>query len=210
MFNIDRRYLLAASIVILVIVFTAGIKYGGFKQPGAAGEIITPAVKTVGNNSTASEALQIYVCGEVEKPGLYKLKAGARVYDALKMAGILPGAALDFAQPARKLQDGETVELLAETQIKDLTMNNKVGMLPASSALTSSSKPSSANGLLNINTASLQELDDRLPGIGPTLAQRIVDYRNSNGGFGSVEDINNVSGIGDKKFADIKDLISVR
>ena len=210
MFNIDRRYLLAASIVILVIVFTAGIKYGGFKQPDAAGEIITPAVKTVGNNSTASEALQIYVCGEVEKPGLYKLKAGARVYDALKMAGILPGAALDFAQPARKLQDGETVELLAETQIKDLTMNNKVGMLPASSALTSSSKPSSANGLLNINTASLQELDDRLPGIGPTLAQRIVDYRNSNGGFGSVEDINNVSGIGDKKFADIKDLISVR
>lgn len=210
MFNIDRRYLLAASIVILVIVFTAGIKYGGIKQPSAAGEIITPAVKTVGNNSTASEALQIYVCGEVEKPGLYKLKAGARVYDALKMAGILPGAALDYAQPARKLQDGETIELLAETQIKDLNMNNKVGMLPASSALTSSSKPSSSNGLLNINTASLQELDDRLPGIGPTLAQRIIDYRNSNGGFGSVEDINNVSGIGDKKFADIKDLISVR
>ncbi|HZK87072.1 MAG TPA: ComEA family DNA-binding protein [Syntrophomonas sp.] len=210
MFNIDRRYLLAASIVILVIVFTAGIKYGGIKQPSAVGEIITPAVKTVGNNPTASEALQIYVCGEVEKPGLYKLKAGARVYDALKMAGILPGAALDFAQPARKLQDGETIELLAETQIKDLNMNNKVGMLPASSALTSSSKPSSSNGLLNINTASVQELDDRLPGIGPTLAQRIIDYRNSNGGFGSVEDINNVSGIGDKKFADIKDLISVR
>jgi len=210
MFNIDRRYLLAASIVILVIVFTAGIKYGGIKQPSAVGEIITPAVKTVGNNPTASEALQIYVCGEVEKPGLYKLKAGARVYDALKMAGILPGAALDYAQPARKLQDGETIELLAETQIKDLNMNNKVGMLPASSALTSSSKPSSSNGLLNINTASVQELDDRLPGIGPTLAQRIIDYRNSNGGFGSVEDINNVSGIGDKKFADIKDLISVR
>jgi len=210
MFNIDRRYLLAALLLILVIAFTAGIKYGEMKRPDAAEETIKPAIATGKQGSASGDALQVYVCGEVEKPGLYKLKTGARVFDALKMAGILPGAALDYAQPARKLQDGETIELPSEEQISDLDKNNGPAPLTASAGITAGAQSSNSTGLLNINTASVQELDERLPGIGPSIAQRIVDYRESNGSFGSVEDINNVSGIGDKKFADIKDLITVR
>jgi competence protein ComEA len=67
---------------------------------------------------------------------------------------------------------------------------------------------SSGTALVNINTADLSQLDS-LPGIGPALAQRIIDYRETNGPFGAVEDIKNVSGIGDKKFDALKDLITV-
>jgi competence protein ComEA len=212
MFNLDRRYLLAALLLVAVIVFSAGAKYGEMKQTDMTKESLVTEADTEKKASVAGDEIQVYVCGEVEKPGLYKLGAGARVYDALKLAGILPGAALDYAQPARPLQDGETLELLSEAEIIEQAIGNNntpsaetVSVLPAAS-----SQPSAAGGLVNINTATVQELDERLPGVGPAIAQRIVDYRESNGGFGKIEDIQNVSGIGDKKYADIKDLISVR
>ena len=212
MFNMDRRYLLAALLLVAVIVFSAGAKYGEMKQADVTGESLVTEADTGKQATVAGDEIQVYVCGEVENPGLYKLAAGARVYDALKLAGILPGAALDYAQPARQLQDGETVELLSEAEILEqaIGINNTPPADIASVLPASSSQPSAAGGLVNINTATAQELDERLPGVGPAIAQRIVDYRESNGGFGRVEDIQNVSGIGDKKYADMKDLISVR
>jgi len=211
MFNIDRRYLLAALLLVAVIVFSAGAKYGEMKQTDVTKESLVTEADTGKQATAAGDEIQVYVCGEVENPGLYKLAAGARVYDALKLAGILPGAALDYAQPARQLQDGETVELLSEAEILEQTIEGNVQSTAATaSALPASGQPSAASGLVNINTATAQELDERLPGVGPAIAQRIIDYRESNGSFGKVEDIQNVSGIGDKKFADIKDLISVR
>ena len=211
MFNIDRRYLLAALLLVAVIVFSAGARYGEMKQTDVTKESLVTEADTGNQATVAGDEIQVYVCGEVENPGLYKLAAGARVYDALKLAGILPGAALDYAQPARKLQDGETVELLSEAEIVEQAVgNNNTPTADTVSVLPASSQPSAASGLVNINTATVQELDELLPGVGPAIAQRIVDYRESNGSFGKIEDIQNVSGIGDKKYADMKDLISVR
>lgn len=210
MLNLDRRYLLAALLLITVIVFFAGTKYGEMKQADIVGEPLTIETGLAEPQTAAGEELQVYVCGEVEKPGLYKLKAGARVYDALKLAGILPGAALDYAQPARKLQDGETIILLSEAEIALQALEQGTQLSSVMPVLPANNQTSAAGGLVNINTATTQELDERLPGVGPAIARRIVDYRESNGGFGKIEDIKNVSGIGDKKYADIKDLISVR
>jgi len=210
MLNLDRRYLLAALLLITVIVFFAGTKYGEMKQADIVGEPLTIETGLAEPQTAAGEELQVYVCGEVEKPGLYKLKAGARVYDALKLAGILPGAALDCAQPARKLQDGETIILLSEAEIALQALEQGTQLSSVMPVLPANNQTSAAGGLVNINTATTQELDERLPGVGPAIARRIVDYRESNGGFGKIEDIKNVSGIGDKKYADIKDLISVR
>ncbi|MBP1761189.1 MAG: competence protein ComEA helix-hairpin-helix region [Firmicutes bacterium] len=211
MFNIDRRYLLAALLLVAVIVFSAGAKYGEMKQTDMTKESLVTEADTEKKATVAGDEIQVYVCGEVEKPGLYKLAAGARVYDALKLAGILPGAALDYAQPARPLQDGETVELLSEAEIVEQAIgNNNTPAADTVSVMPASSQPSATGGLVNINTATVQELDERLPGVGPAIAQRIVDYRESNGSYAKIEDIQNVSGIGDKKYADLKDLISVR
>jgi len=210
--DIERRYLLAGLVAIMLLVFWGGIKYGELKQADPEQELILTAGESGMNFPAEETEIQVYVSGEVEKPGLYKLKTGARVYDALKMAGILSTADLQNAQPARKLQDGETIVLFPPGQNPGIPAVNNPGGHNSSAAAVSSSNYMSigSNGLLNINTASVQELDERLPGIGPALAQRIVDYRNSNGAFTSIEDINDVNGIGDKKFADIKNLITVR
>lgn len=210
MLYIDRRYLLAALSLIAVIIFFAGTKYGEMKKADIVEEPLTVASVLAEPPVAGGEELQVYVCGEVENPGLYKLKSGARVYDALKLAGILPGAAIDYAQPARKLQDGETLVLPSEAEIMLQALEKGPQLTGSIPVLSSDNQTSAVGALVNINTATLQELDDRLPGVGPAIAQRIVDYRESNGNFGRIEDIKNVSGIGDKKYAAIKDLITVR
>lgn len=211
MWDIERRYLLAGVLVVILIAFFAGVKYGDFKQADPQQELILAADESIEKLPAEEIEIQVYVSGEVKKPGLYKLKSGARVNDALQMAGILPTADLQSVQPARKLQDEETITVFPPGQNPGIINVNNPGANNSSAAVSASGYTSAgSNGLLNINTASVQELDERLPGIGPTLAQRIVDYRSSNGAFASIEDINNVSGIGDKKFADIKDLITVR
>lgn len=209
MWDVDRRYLLAGLVVFLIISFFAGTKYGSFRQEESEPQIMLSAA---GNNKTTTEEtseIQVYVDGEVERAGLYKLKNGARVYDALEMAGILPAGDMRTVQPARKLLDGETITLYAEGELPPSGIVNSTGGNPGSAAASVPTRAAPSAGLVNINTATAGELEE-LPGIGPALARRIIDYRNSSGGFAAIEDINNVSGIGDKKFADIKDLITVR
>jgi len=207
--DIDRRYLLAGLVAFLFIAFFAGTKYGNFSREQAGQEIVLSAANTAQTVPEEVTEIQVYVDGEVEKPGLYKLENGARVYEALEMAGILPEGDMQTVQPARKLQDCETVTLYAEGQVPVSAPNHSIGNDKPAAAATAANGSFPSSGLININTASAQELEE-LPGIGPASAQRIIDYRSGNGAFASIEDINNVSGIGDKKFADLKDLITVR
>ena len=102
---------------------------------------------------------------------------------------------------ARVLQDGEPIVIPGpEAEMQSVT--DSAGIVSGSDGMS--------QGLVNINTADVSLLDEKLPGIGPALAQRIVDYRTANGPFARVEDVKNVSGIGDKKFEDLKNLITVR
>ncbi|MBC7341719.1 MAG: ComEA family DNA-binding protein [Clostridia bacterium] len=155
--------------------------------------------------------LAVHVVGAVSKPGVYRLAAGARVEEAVKMAGPLPEADLNRLNLAAPLIDGQQVivpkagESLASNGISPGAPGN-AGSAAGPSPAGAGASP--ASGKVNINTASAQELD-KLPGIGPTLAQRIVDYRSQHGPFRSPEDIKNVSGIGDSRYDQIKDLISV-
>src|SRR5262249_1157610 len=120
---------------------------------------------------------------------LYRLPSGARVADALAAAGgALPGVDLSYVNLARKLSDGELV-LVGTTPPPD------------------QSAPG-AGGKVNLNTATLAQLD-ALPGAGPPLAQRILDYRGQHGDFRSADDLRHVPGIGDAKFAQLKDLVTV-
>jgi competence protein ComEA len=139
--------------------------------------------------------LVVAVQGRVAHPGLYRLAAGARVADALDAAGgALPGVDLSHVNLARRLVDGELL-LVGETPPPD-----QAGGPPVGGAV--------AGGKVNLNTATLAQLDT-LPGVGPALAQRIVDFRTGHGGFRSVDELRKVEGIGEAKFAQLKDLVTV-
>jgi competence protein ComEA len=144
-----------------------------------------------------SAPLVIHVTGAVAEPGVYELPPGARVKDAVAAAGgLLPGAKSGALNLAAPLADGQQIAVpdASAAAAPDEAAEN----LPSEQPL---------GALIDINTATRAELE-ALPGIGPTIAQRIVDYREENGPFAKAADILNVSGIGPATYAQFKDLIT--
>ncbi|MDI6829736.1 MAG: helix-hairpin-helix domain-containing protein [Actinomycetota bacterium] len=145
-----------------------------------------------GGEELSSEAREVvvYVAGEVASPGVVRLREGSRVVDALEQAGgPTPDADLEALNLAQPLQDGQKIQVPRAGE-------------------GAGAPGGGGSGKVNINLAGRQELE-KLPGIGPTLAERIIAYRESKGGFSSVEELKKVSGIGEKKFAEIRDLVEV-
>lgn len=133
--------------------------------------------------------------GKVRRPGIVRVAKGSRVIDALEAAGgVLPGVQTSALNLARVLTDGEQI---------------LVGVPPpAGSVQTAPPSGGVPPGPLDLNTATLDQLEE-LPGVGPVLAQRILDYRLKQGRFTSVDELREVSGIGDQRFAELKDLVRV-
>ena len=140
--------------------------------------------------STGPAEVVVAVGGTVRRPGLVRLRPGSRVADAVRAAGgILPGSDLGALNLARKVTDGELV---------------MVGSAAAAEPATGSP----AGTLVNLNTATAADLD-ALPGVGPVLAQRIVDFRREHGSFASVDQLREVTGIGDAKLEQLRDRVTV-
>ncbi|VWL88624.1 helix-hairpin-helix domain-containing protein [Collinsella aerofaciens] len=154
-------------------------------------------------NSSAAE-VYVDVDGAVVRPGVYRLKDGARVSQAIDAAGGLTTEA-DVAglNRASKVTDGQKIYV---PTVGEQYAPAAVGGAESGAATTSGA--GSLSGLVNINTASAAELQT-LSGIGPSMAQSIIDERTQNGAFASVDDLMRVSGIGEKKLAKIKDCICV-
>ena len=206
--GVDRRSVLAFATAALVAALVAGA-VSWFSRPTS--EPVTPPVlssaessevpSTAQDASTSSAAptIVVSVIGYVVTPGLVTLPEGARVADAIAACGgVTPGADLTTVNLARKLADGEQIAVGVPGVADDGTSAGTSG--------EDGSAPAAAK--ININTASAEDLDS-LPGIGPVIAARIVDFRTKNGKFGSVEDLTNVSGIGPSIMANVKDLVTV-
>jgi len=147
--------------------------------------------------------VRVHIAGAVVRPGVYELPEDSRVLDAVEAAGGFVAEADKTAlNLAAIVDDAERLDI---PYVAGFTPEAESGFVVISTGTPSSSL---GEGLVDINTASLEELDS-LPGIGPTTAQRIIDYRNENGPFGSIEDIVNVSGIGPATYEELKDLITV-
>lgn len=140
--------------------------------------------------------------GEVMNPGVYKLNSGNRINDILIMAGGL-GAGADREWVEKNLNKSE---ILKDGQ--KIFIPKKGDVLGKIQIAVSKSQNNDANGIIDINTASVGELD-KLSGVGPSIAQKIINYREKNGGFKNIEEIKLVSGIGDKLFEKIKDQIGI-
>jgi competence protein ComEA len=143
----------------------------------------------------------VYVSGWVRHPGVYEFQAGQRVIDAIKRAGgVRMGADVSGINLAALLTDAMQISV-AKRGIPGAATGG-------SGTSVGGGGGGGGDGIVNLNTATLDQLDS-LPGIGPTLAQRIIDYREAHGPFRTVEDLLNVSGIGDKKFADLRAKVTV-
>jgi competence protein ComEA len=196
-----------------VAVFLAGLFVGAGLgvatmvlngQTRPAPMVIEPAPAP---QATATPApLHVYVSGAVAHAAVYELPAGAIVGDAVERAGsFTEEAAVELVNLALPLHDGMHIHVPGREEaagaVPPVVGDPAGGLAP--SALTTA-----RGGLVNINTATLAELDT-LPGVGPSTAQKILDYRAANGPFGRIEEIMEVSGIGEGKFEQMKELITV-
>ena len=150
--------------------------------------------------SVEQESIAVHVCGQVKNPGVYTLAKGARVSDAIEVAGgLTKEAAGDFINQAQKLEDEQQVYVPSQEEAKDLPKEVQQE--------TNNDSHSENTGLININQATREELMT-LPGIGEAKADMIITYREEHGKFASIEDIKNISGIKDGVFNKICDLIT--
>ncbi len=188
-FQQNKRKLIVGSLVFLALA-VLGLNTSGSTN---SKNLVSANPGKAATNRTELPKLYVHIVGAIKQPGLYVLKPGARVYDAIIAAGGF-GQKADQGSVnlARILSDGEQIVVLGG------------GTLGESTGNLSGSTPK----LVNLNRADQVALE-ALPGVGPTLAGRMIDYRTANGGFKAKEDLLKVSGIGDKLFRGLKDLITL-
>ncbi|MEU5661423.1 ComEA family DNA-binding protein [Streptomyces longwoodensis] len=228
-YGLERRSVLALAVVLVVAaVFAVQHFWSGRTQTVSAPEVVRavapfdkaaagPTASATGAaagpsptpGASASPEIVVDVSGKVRKPGIHRLPAGSRVADALRAAGgVRPGTNTDGLNRARFLVDGEQVAVGITGAAPG----------PPAGAGTSGAVGSAAGGAggagagaapgtpISLSTATAEQLDT-LPGVGPVLAQHIVDYRTRHGGFRSVDELREVNGIGERRFADLRNLV---
>jgi competence protein ComEA len=163
---------------------------GAWKSRPVPEPVGAPIPEQAQASPTSSTLLVVAVAGKVRRPGVVRLPAGSRVADAVAAAGgALPGSDLTMLNLARKLVDGEQV----------------VVGVPAAAAAPA---PGASGSLISLNSATAEQFD-ALPGVGPVLAQRLVEFRTTNGGFRSVDQLREVDGIGESRYQRLKDLVTL-
>ncbi|MBR0426820.1 MAG: helix-hairpin-helix domain-containing protein [Clostridia bacterium] len=181
------------------------------------------------NEDEEEEMMAVHVTGEVKNPGVVKVKQGSRIEDIIKAAGgLTENADITDVNLAYVVEDGMKIRIPSnddeefnkdrngeagngeESRQEENTKNEYITQDSGKVVIVNDySNSESLSSVININTANENELEE-LPGIGPSLASRIVEHRNQNGKFKVIEDIKNVTGIGDSKFEKIKNLIKVK
>jgi competence protein ComEA len=191
------------TVALLLVALLAALAAGAVVLRGRPQEVAVPLVEAAGvplpgapvetSTDPAGEVV-VAVAGKVRSPGLVRLPSGSRVDDAVRAAGgPVDGADVGLLNLARVLVDGEQV---------------LVGVEPPPGAAPPGGSGAAAGALLDLNAATASDLD-ALPGIGPVLAQRIVDWRTANGRFASVDQLREVSGIGEAKYQDLRVKVTV-
>jgi len=184
-------------VVALVCLIAAGATVSYFRSRPSRVEVKDTDTSTDAARAGSSRRLTVHVAGAVVRPGLYKLAEGSRVSDAVESAGgASADASVDDLNLAQRVKDGQKVFV---------PRRSAPGQAERSDGAAGT--PSSSGSQVNINTADSSELE-KLPGVGPSLAQRIVDYREKNGPFSSIEDLDDVPGIGPGKLKSLDGLVN--
>jgi competence protein ComEA len=191
----SRTHLLTG--LALLVAGAIGLSQLGRGDDDAPGAAAPPAIRVEGEDESTSEVL-VHVAGEVRRPGVLRLRAGMRVDDAVRLAGgATRRADLSAVNLAAKVQDGKQVLVPAKPRRGAAVVSGGAG--------TPGGPPA---GPVNLNTATLEQLDG-LDGIGPTTAQKILAAREERGGFGSVDELGEIPGIGAKRLASLREAVTV-
>jgi competence protein ComEA len=189
---LSRRQLFGAAAAVVVLLLLVIRHLGG--GSGGAAPAVTPLRAPVRAKPAAAKLLVVDVAGAVRHAGLYRLRSGSRIDDAIAAAGgPTAKAQLDSVNLAAPIADGEQIVVPGR---------GAVGSIGASAPAAGSS-PSAP---LDLNSATLEQLES-LPGIGPVTAQKILDYRDAHGAFHSVAELEGVPGIGPAHMAQLKGLV---
>ena len=192
------------SMLVLLVLAAAvlgGIFYGLHAQEETV--ILDAASEKQGPLPAGQAEVTVYVTGAVHKPGLVTVPAGTRLAEAVAACGgMLPTAVKEGVNLAQVLKDGQQITVPERQQPAS------AAVAPGARTANPAAGGESSSPLVNINTADAKLLDT-LPGIGPAMAQRIIEYRETQGPFTAIEDLKRVRGIGEAKFAKLKDKVCI-
>lgn len=221
--NLDNKkkiIILVALIIILIVAFAIYmiVENSNYNEIDLENDVLkkdTNGLEDIKNTEEVNsvvvekEKIAVHIIGEVKKEGIIYLSEGARIIDAIKEAGgETKEADLSQINLAYELQDGQKIYIPNKKEKLSQYITENSGNNVIIEENNTSNKQKGENGKVNINTASQSELDS-LPGIGPSLAERIIEYREENGKFKNIDELQNVKGIGDAKYADIKDKVTI-
>lgn len=188
-----RRSLGLGAAIVLVLAAAATSVVVGIVRTSATSDAVGEQV-AVSAAAPAPASVYVHVFGAVVRPGLYRLDDGARVVDVIASAGgLAPDADESAVNLARRVSDGEQL---------------RVPVVGEARATGEAAPGVASDGRVNLNTADVSALDT-LPRVGPAIAERIIQWREDNGPFTSVDDLLSVPGIGDKMLASLRDLVTV-
>jgi competence protein ComEA len=190
----SRRQLLVGGLVALVLLILAARM---LLRPGASASVrVPPPVSPSTSATVATKQIVVDVVGAVRRPGLYRLPEGSRVADALARAGgATRRAQVELVNLAAPIADGEQIVV------------PRRGAVAAGGAVGGGGSAAVPAGPVHLNTATLEQLD-ALPGVGPVTAQKILDYRQDHGPFGSVDELDAIPGIGPARLEQLRELVA--
>lgn len=193
----EKKSIILKGILLIVLIIIVGIIFAKGKEAEMFEIEEAEFIQNVENKVEIDEVdkIKVYVTGEVYSPGVFELEYGDRIEDAINLAGgVTENANLRNINLAYVLEDGEKLYI---PNINENDVNEE-----------NFSAEKKNNSKININKSGVEQLIT-LPGVGNSLAQKIISYREENGKFKKIEDLKNVSGIGDKKYESLKELITI-
>lgn len=205
-------------LIILIAIMAIGISYYAYQNEKESQNIIEQQNLEIEENkqeesSKETKKIIVHVSGAVQNEGVIELEENSRIADAIEKAGgFREDAYTKDVNLAYKLEDGMKIYIPTieekENEKTNVIVESNIETENNNSSYSNASDGKNTNSKVNINTASKEELDT-LPGIGPSTAEKIINYRKENGKFKSIEGIKDVSGIGDSKYENIKDMIEI-
>ena len=190
--TVTRGRAIAGAALLIAALFLGGRYLAG---AGTAKETQATAQSSGALEAAPTPRLVVHVVGAVRRPGLYRLRDGSRIADAVHRAGgATRRADLSLVNLAAPVSDGSQVVVPRRAP-------------PVAPGAPPSEDPAAAAGPIHLNTATVEQLDE-LPGVGPVTAQKIVDYREQHGAFSSIDDLDAIPGIGPARLEQLRDLVA--